>query len=216
MNDTAGSIVGILVFVLIVIGIIWLYLFRTRLEKKTSLTRDASLFKLVNANKQLDRAEKSRPGRQIFINYRRSDSSGYALALYNELLKWYDKRDIFKDFHNIEPGEDFELAIDGALDRCNVLIVIIADKWGELIKERSKLKDTDYVNMEIAAALAKNVYVIPVTINGAGIPNETDLPDALKKLTRRQSLNIDQTRFENDVLKLVNVLDKRFGIDRHK
>lgn len=204
-SDIIGSLIGIL----IVIGTIALYIFRRNLEKKKKLTPSDSLFKLMSVNKQQHTQHK-----QIFINYRRDDSSGYSLALYNELLKWYDKKDIFKDFHNIEPGEDFEHAIDEALDRCGVLIVVIADKWTSLIAERVKLNSPDYVNQEIATALLKDVYVIPVTINGTAMPNEPDLPTELKKLTRRQSLNIDQIKFENDVRKLVDIIDRRLNIQR--
>lgn len=206
-SDIIGSLVGIL----IVTGTIALYLFRRNLEKKKKLTPSDSLFKLVSVNKQQHTKHK-----QIFINYRRDDSSGYSLALYHELLKWYNKKDIFKDFHNIEPGQDFEHAIDEALDRCGVLIVVIADKWTNLIAERKNLSSPDYVNQEIATALAKDVYVIPITINGTAMPNESELPIELKKLTRRQSLNIDQIKFENDVRKLVDIIDRRLGMQRSK
>ena len=43
----------------------------------------------------------------IFINYRKDDSSWNALALYNELQKYFPKESIFKDFNTIRPGDDF-------------------------------------------------------------------------------------------------------------
>jgi hypothetical protein len=151
----------------------------------------------------------------IFINYRKDDSSGYSLALYHELLRWYDRQTIFKDFNNIEPGEDFVESIDNALNSCVILLVIISDRWIQFIKERGvKNNSTDFVRLEIATALSKNIYTIPITINNAIMPTESELPDDLKKLTRRQYLNIDQTRFETDILKLVSAIDKRLEIQR--
>lgn len=155
--------------------------------------------------------------RKIFLNYRKEDSSGYSLALYHELIRWYDKEIVFKDFNNIYPGEEFREAINEALNSCEILLIIIADKWLDLLKHRKDLAHTqDFVLLEISTALSKNIYTIPITINGAYMPADADLPDELKKLAHRQFLNIDQTRFETDTLKLVHIIDKRLGIVRNK
>ena len=42
----------------------------------------------------------------IFINYRKEDSRWNTQALYNELLKYFPKESIFKDFNTIGLGED--------------------------------------------------------------------------------------------------------------
>ncbi|MEO6723014.1 MAG: toll/interleukin-1 receptor domain-containing protein [Ferruginibacter sp.] len=152
--------------------------------------------------------------KNIFINYRKEDSSGYSLALYHELIKWYHKDTIFKDFNTIEPGEDFEEAINSALNGASVLIVIMADKWHDILQMRGQKKHKDFVRIEIATALAKNIYTIPVTINSTVMPTEEELPEDLVKLSHRQFLNIDQTRFETDILKLVKIIDGRLGIKR--
>ena len=193
------------------IGLFVYILFRKFKKKKESTAT------IPTPNKNAPIVTKDIPGnKKIFINYRKEDSSGYSLALYNELLKWYDKHTIFKDFHNIEPGEDFEEAIDNALNSCTILLVIISDKWMNILQQRQhKIQQEDFVIMEIASALSKNIYTIPITINDAGMPAEADLPEELKKLTRRQYLNIDQTRFENDILQLVRVIDKKLGIIRN-
>jgi len=191
------------------IGLFVYILFRKFKKKKESTAT------IPTPNNNAPIVTKDIPGnKKIFINYRKEDSSGYSLALYNELLKWYDKHTIFKDFHNIEPGEDFEQAIDSALNSCGILLVIIGDKWSNIISERLKLPSRDFVSLEIATALAKNIYTIPITINGAIMPNESELPNDLKKLTSRQSLNIDQTKFDTDIKKLIEVIDKRLGIQR--
>jgi hypothetical protein len=154
-------------------------------------------------------------GKHIFINYRKEDSKGYSLALYRELIEWYGKHNIFKDFIDIEPGEDFEEVINNALSSCSILLVIIGDRWNEIMKQRQmKNESSDFVRLEIAFALSKNIYTIPVTIDSAIMPTKTELPDDLKKLTGKQYLNIDQTRFETDTMKLVQIIDKRLGIER--
>jgi hypothetical protein len=122
---------------------------------------------------------------------------------------------VFKDFHNIQPGEDFEAAIEQALNNCSILLVIIGDRWLNIIKERKHVASQDFVSLEISTALLKNVYVIPITINGAAMPNESELPEELKKITKKQCLNIDQTKFESDILNLKIIMDKKLGIQRN-
>ena len=148
--------------------------------------------------------------KRIFINYRREDSSGYSLALYNELLKRYNKDVLFKDFNSIEPGEDFEEAIDKGLNSCHILLVLIGERWLDILRQRQTHKNQpDFVALEISLALTKNIYIIPITINGAMMPDSEDMPQELKRLARRQCLNIEQTRFQTDVDKLVQIIDKK-------
>jgi hypothetical protein len=45
----------------------------------------------------------------------------------------------------------------------------------------------DFVRIEIATALSREVRVIPVLLDGASMPRTTDLPDDLKPLVRRNA-----------------------------
>jgi hypothetical protein len=58
--------------------------------------------------------------------------------------------------------------------------------------------DRDYVRIEIAAALKRDIPVIPVLINGADMPVEDELPEDLKSLSRRHALELLHTRFAAD------------------
>ena len=104
----------------------------------------------------------SLPG-TIFINYRKDDSSWNALALYNELQKYFTKDQIFKDFNTILPGDDFVVSIDNALRKCDVLIVVIGKSWLDMkdVTGRRRLDDPDdFVRLEVATALSRNIQVI--------------------------------------------------------
>ncbi len=214
MTDTTGPrrrTGPVELVIIIVLSLIVLIVIRYLKTKKKKLNNNNGDIKLDDTLTTRNPTNKN-----IFINYRKEDSSGYALALYNELLKWYEKKTIFKDFHNINPGEDFEEAIEKALSSCNILLVIISDRWIEILTERhKKMNQQDFVSLEIATALLKNIYTVPITINGASMPDPSELPDDLKKLSRRQSLDIHQTWFESDILKLVDIIDKRLDIQRN-
>lgn len=147
----------------------------------------------------------------IFINYRREDSNWNALALYNELQKYFDKAQIFKDFNAIQPGDDFVESISSALQRCDVLLVLIGSKWIDMKDDtgRRRLEDPDdFVRLEISKALSRGVKVIPVMLDEAKMPRSEQLPENLQPLTRRQLVEIDPTRFEDDVRKLAEAIKR--------
>lgn len=147
----------------------------------------------------------------IFINYRKDDSSWNALALYNELQKYFSKEQIFKDFNTILPGDDFVISIDNALRKCDVLIVVIGKSWLD-IKDATgqrRLDDPDdFVRLEVATALSRNIQVIPVLFDGVPMPRPEQLPANMSALYRRQFVEIDSKRFEDDVRNLAEAIKK--------
>lgn len=152
----------------------------------------------------------------IFINYRRDDSSWNSLALYQELIKHFAKENVFKDFNTIEPGKIFKKSIEEALETCDVLLVLISEHWLDIQDKKGNIRinnPNDYVRLEIATALKRDIIVIPVLFDNAVLPQEEELPDDLKSLAERQYIEIDKTRFEADTARLVetirNILKRR-------
>src|SRR5512139_2316322 len=121
---------------------------------------------------------------QIFISYRRDDSSGYARALYDRLVQHFSKERVFMDVDAIEPGLPFDEAIKRALDQCEVLLVVIGKRWMD--KQEGvglRINDPkDFVRLEIAAGLSRNIRVVPVLLEGASMPTEDELPEPLRDL----------------------------------
>jgi hypothetical protein len=58
----------------------------------------------------------------------------------------------------------------------------------------------DFVRLEIEAALTRGVRVIPVLVNGAGMPGVNDLPLGMQGLARRQAVELSPYRFDTSVL----------------
>lgn len=147
----------------------------------------------------------------IFINYRKDDSRWNALALYNELQKYFNKEQLFKDFNTISPGDDFVLSIENALKKCDVLLVVIGSNWVNMKDEsgQRRLDDPDdFVRLEVSTALNRNIKVIPVLIDNTQMPKATELPENMRNLYRRQFVEIDNTRFEDDVRNLAEAIKK--------
>jgi hypothetical protein len=143
----------------------------------------------------------------IFISYRRDDTGGYAGRLFDRLSTHFGRGNIFMDVDTIEPGLDFVRAIERAVGSCDVLLALIGQQWSS----RRLHNDQDFIRLEIATALKRDIRVIPLLIHGAPMPSVSDLPNDLRALTRRNALEISDVRFHSDVDRLIEVLDRVLG-----
>ena len=72
-----------------------------------------------------------------------------------------------------------------------------------------RLEDpTDFVRLEVAAAIRRGVVVIPVLVEGASPPSARSLPVELQPLARRQAIELSNERWHYDVSRLVLALDE--------
>ena len=151
----------------------------------------------------------------IFLSYRRADTGGYAGRLADSLERHFGKGSVFQDVETIVPGSNFMQTIDAAIARCDVLAVLIGNTW---LAERNadggmRLNDPDdFVRLEVASGLRAKTHVIPVLVEGAAMPAETDLPADLKPLARIQALELSDTRWEYDVQRLAQVVRTLTGV----
>ena len=149
----------------------------------------------------------------VFISYRRDDAAGYARAIYEELTERFSPERVFMDVDAIEPGLPFDEVIRDAVGQCEVLLVLIGARWLASRPEGGTRLDEerDFVRIEIAAALARKIRVIPVLLDGTPMPEEAELPEPLRGLAWRNAIELSNTRFNADVNRLVEVLAKVLG-----
>jgi uncharacterized RDD family membrane protein YckC len=150
------------------------------------------------------------PGR-IFISYRREETAFPAGWLYDRLAERFTDGQVFKDVDSIELGDDFVEVISSAVGSCDVLLALIGHQWLTITDEHGqrRLEDpNDFVRVEIEAALARNVRVIPILVEGARMPRATELPPSLAMLVRRQALELHPNRFDFDTGRLLRVLER--------
>ncbi|PID46647.1 MAG: hypothetical protein CSB47_03140 [Proteobacteria bacterium] len=144
----------------------------------------------------------------IFISYRRDDSSGYTLAIYEKLKSTFGNEYVFMDVDDIPHGEDFAKHIEKVLSAANTVLVMIGTDWLNASNEQGRRLDDpdDVVRMEIATALAKNLRVIPVLLKGADMPDQASLPEDLKALSMRNAIRIHDDQFNASVERLITSL----------
>jgi hypothetical protein len=143
---------------------------------------------------------------KIFINYRRDDSIGMAGRLHDRLALTFGRDNLFMDLDHIPVGEDFEVHLNRQVAECNVVLVVIGPNWLNAKDEsggRRLDNPDDFVAIEIAAALARGIRVIPVLVDGARMPKASELPDSLKPLARRQAAEVRHAHFGQDAETLV-------------
>jgi len=113
----------------------------------------------------------------IFISYRRDDSAGHAGRLFDRLVARFGKRAVFMDVEGIEAGVDFVETIEMAVGGCDVLLAVIGRSWLDSRDSEGKRRlddDQDFIRLETSAALARNVRVIPVLVEGARMPRAAE------------------------------------------
>ena len=147
--------------------------------------------------------------RGIFISYRREDAEGQAGRLFDDLSAHFGRDAVFMDVAGIKKGLDFRRIIDEHVTSCGVLLVIIGKRWLSVTDDKGKrrLDDAnDFVRLETAAALSRDIPVVPVLVHDAVMPTEQELPDVLKELAFRNGTELTHARWDSDVKLLVEDL----------
>ena len=116
----------------------------------------------------------------IFINYRREDSTGAAGRLHDRLAQAFGRKNLFMDVDHIPAGVDFVAHLNSQVAACDVSSgrhrSPLAEREGRNWEARLHQPD-DFVTIEIAAALTRNIRVIPVLVDGARMPKASELPE---------------------------------------
>jgi len=149
--------------------------------------------------------------RAIFISYRRDDSEGQSGRLYDDLVRHFGDGAVFMDVVGIEPGRDFRKVIDKNVACCGVLLAVIGPSWLDAKDETGQRRldnPMDFVRLETAAALKRDIPVVPVLVRGARMPRSEQLPDDLKELAYRNGLELTHARWDSDIEVLIKALQR--------
>jgi hypothetical protein len=138
---------------------------------------------------------------KIFINYRRDDSIGTAGRLHDRLAQTFGRKNLFMDVDHIPAGVDFVEYLHSQVAACDVFLAVIGPNWLDAKDDSGRRRfdnPDDFVTIEIAAALARKIRVIPVLVDGARTPKAEKLPDSVKPLVRRNAVEVRNTHFGRD------------------
>jgi len=146
----------------------------------------------------------------IFICYRRKDTDYIAGRLHKQLADHFGRDQVFRDINTIKLGSDFGERIDSFVGSCDALVAVIGNDWlSEDDTGRRRIdQPRDWVRQEIASALDRDILVIPVLVETAKMPPETALPTSLRKLARRNALDLSDARWDHEVETLIEALEE--------
>jgi TIR domain len=154
------------------------------------------------------------PAPKVFISYRREETAAYAGRLYDAMAPRFGDSNVFMDV-DLEPGIDFVQRITAAVGACHVLIVVMGPRWATVQDDDGAVRIAapgDFVRLEVGTALKRpDVTVIPVLVAGAQMPDAADLPQDIAPITRRNALELSDTRWRYDVGRLTRTLDERLA-----
>ena len=143
----------------------------------------------------------------IFISYRRADSTDVTGRIYDRLTGHFGRSAIFKDVDSIPLGIDFKEHLKEAVGSCKIFLVVIGNRWLDTAgsTQENRLHDPgDFVRIEIEAALNKNILIIPLLVHGASMPGEENLPPSLRKLIYRNGMPVrSDPDFHRDMDRLI-------------
>jgi TIR domain len=146
---------------------------------------------------------------KVFISYRRTDSAGYSGRVMDRLDRELGRDLVFMDVDAIPLGTNFSKVLHEEVAKCGVLLAVIGSNWLDARDESGNRRldnPNDFVRIEIAAALQRNIPVIPILLEGARIPKADELPEDLKELALRNGMEVRHASFQDDMNRLIRGL----------
>ena len=210
----SSTVLSIGLFATIVIGIL---IFK---RVTRTVARDTGGIASVVGSPHIDTAPTppppSRPaaGCTVFISYRRADSADITGRIYDRLTDRFGKEHVYKDVDSVPLGVDFRKHVGDLVQQCDAVIAIIGNQWVSSSAGSARRLDDprDLVRIEIAAALARGIPVVPVLVGGAAMPAEQELPQELQALAYRNGISVrPDPDFHKDLDRLIAGIDAHFA-----
>ena len=146
----------------------------------------------------------------IVISYRRQDSNDIARRIYEQLKANYGDKSVYIDIESIQPSADYRVHIRQTLERALVMLAVIGTEWADVRADGSVriFEPDDPVRDEVETMLANRRAVMPVLVNGARMPTETEVPDSLRPFRYLHAIAVRSgDEFPSDINRLFRAID---------
>jgi len=143
----------------------------------------------------------------VFISYRRVETSYAAGWLHEYFASRLGQERVFLDIDAIRPGLDFMSVIESAVATAKVMLVLIGPRWASQADGTSRLADpSDPVRVEVELALARDLLVIPLLLDDAPMPTHDRLPSSMARLAELNAVRISRDLFRQQLDNLLEVI----------
>jgi hypothetical protein len=154
---------------------------------------------------------------KVFVSYRRDDAQSQTDRLCEHLIQ-ARRFDVFQDVDRMPVGFDFRRVLTNKVAGCDVFLAVIGDAWLSTSgPDGSRRLDdpADFVRIEIEAALARNIPVIPVLVGAVPVPKAADLPESLRELSFRHGVRVrPNPGFRDDMKHLIRGINEAVTVLR--
>lgn len=144
---------------------------------------------------------------KLFISYRRDDTQDFTRSVYERLATRFGAANIFMDVDSVPLGSDFRQILRDAVAESSLALVMIGRFWLSVKDDQGRRRldnPNDFVRIEVEAALARDIPVVPVLAHGVAIPREGDLPPSIAALAFRHGTDVrSDQHFNHDVEQLI-------------
>lgn len=144
----------------------------------------------------------------VFISYRRDDSRLWALLLYAVVAERIGSDRVFLDSVNIPFGDDYEQYVRRELPGYGLALVLMGPDWrGERADGRPRIEDAnDLYRIEIELALAHDLTILPVVLEGLTPPHATDMPASIATVRKLNMYELSAAKFEQEHPRLLDAI----------
>jgi TIR domain len=146
----------------------------------------------------------------IVISYRRQDSNDIARRIYEQLKANYGEKSVYIDIESIQPSADYRVHIRQTLERALVMLAVVGTEWRGVRADGSAriFEPDDPVGDEVETMLANRRAVMPVLVNGAGMPTEIEIPDSLRPFRYLHAIAVRSgDEFSSDIKRVFRAID---------
>jgi hypothetical protein len=151
----------------------------------------------------------------IMVSYRRNDAQDVAGRISDYLIAKYGEKSVFFDVDSIPTGVNYHTRIEGAILQSDVMVAVIGQGWlgaNSNGKPPRVYDPGDPVRVEIETALQHKKPILPLLVNGAKMPEESELPDSLHELHFYNAAKVDSGQdFRMHMRRLIDSINETLG-----
>ena len=96
---------------------------------------------------------------KVFISYRRDDSKWQAREIYGALKRVLPPDHLFMDTEDIPPGIDFVEYLEGWVDQCDIMLVLIGPGWADAVDPETGRRRLENPMTSFASKFARVLLV---------------------------------------------------------
>ena len=115
------------------------------------------------------------------------------------------------NIQDIAPSRAWDQSIEGAIESCKAGVIVIGRRWLAPDPADGKprlFRDDDVVRSEISRLIKEEKAVFPLLVEGATLPEASDLPEDMRSLLRLQATSIDNAGWEVTMARLIREVEQ--------